>query len=228
MDSRRRCFLELLDLWSHEESLTHLFMVGDIFDLWIGGHDIFKKEYAALISALLRLQKTGVDVHYFEGNHDFHLSSFWQDELGIQVHTGPKTFQLGRYKVRVEHGDEMDPDDKGYLFLRWFLRTPLVKSLLCHGPGKVIQGLGSLASAQSQKHSHRKQPHGEAEIRQKFYTHTKKVSALEPLDFLISGHIHTRLDETIGKTRSLNLGTWTLQPCYFQLSSTKAEFINLL
>jgi UDP-2,3-diacylglucosamine hydrolase len=63
---------------------THLFLVGDIFDFWIGGHEYFVRKFSPIADHLRRIVSSGVEVHYFEGNHDLYLQAFWQDRLGIR------------------------------------------------------------------------------------------------------------------------------------------------
>lgn len=219
-------FLQFLKKLEREET-THLFLVGDIFDLWVGNHDYFKQRYSHIISTLTHLKEGGVEVHYFEGNHDLHLSKFWQDELGFIVHKGPEFFQLGPYRIRVEHGDQINPDDKGYLFLRWFLRTSPMK-FLCHFcPGKIVQWVGERASQKSRQYTSEVKTISKDEVLDKLRVHTERIFSHIPIDFLISGHIHIRLDEKVKATRVINLGTWLDRPCCFHLSGNTAQFIDL-
>lgn len=52
---------------------THLVLLGDIFDLWIGSHEYFIKKFSKIIAELKTISDRGVEIHYFEGNHDIHL-----------------------------------------------------------------------------------------------------------------------------------------------------------
>ena len=88
---------------------THLFLVGDIFDYWLGGHEYFIRKFSPIVDHLRRIVASGVEVHYFEGNHDLYLRDFWQDRMGVRVHGRSHLFQLEGLKVRVEHGDLVDP-----------------------------------------------------------------------------------------------------------------------
>ena len=102
---------------------SHLFLVGDVFDIWVSDYAYFKDEHRQLITALQELQQNQVEIHYFEGNHDLYLRQFWHNQLGFKIHEGPAFFNIGEMRLRVEHGDQVDREDRGYLFLRWFLRT---------------------------------------------------------------------------------------------------------
>src|SRR5689334_4808271 len=91
-DSKSKLFVRFLDdLLAQSrggvgEKPTHLFLVGDIFDLWIGSHDYFRQTFSEVVEAVSRLVQAGLQVHFFEGNHDLYLKTFWHDQLGVVVH----------------------------------------------------------------------------------------------------------------------------------------------
>jgi UDP-2,3-diacylglucosamine hydrolase len=99
-------FLDLLKkLESGEIETPQLFLMGDNFDLLFGHNDYiqtFSKEAILLLQTLS--QK--LEIHYFEGNHDFCLTELFPD---IQVYTReqqPIMFQLNEKKVAISHGDK--------------------------------------------------------------------------------------------------------------------------
>lgn len=216
------------------ERPTHLFFVGDIFDLWIEDHNYFKNKYQSIILEVQALIQEGVEVHYFEGNHDLYLKKFWQEELGVIVHEGPEYFQLGAWTVRVEHGDQMNLQDLGYLFLRWFLRTPIMKRVASQLPEAWVVKIGEEASKKSRAYttSGSKQVASEVSIL-KHREHARRAYGERPFDWLISGHIHEADDyifevENGSKVvRAINLGTWLKKASVYKLDSNTGNFLNL-
>lgn len=186
------------------------FLVGDIFDLWIGSHSYFIKKFQPLVKAIQDFVSAGGEVHYFEGNHDLHLKKFWQDELGVIVHSSPEYFHLDEDIVRIEHGDQMDPEDKGYLFLRAFLRTRLMTALALSLPGFIVSWIGQNMSRSSRSYTNSlRDPQ---KILRTIHSHAQKVFQQRPFQALIAGHVHLR-DETSfvingQKMISFNLGSW--------------------
>ena len=228
---RGRLFLDFLKSLSGRAGLTHLFMLGDIFDLWVADHRYFVERYAAIIAEIRRLKSEDVKISYFEGNHDLYLKHFWRDELGLTVHEGPTQLTLGNTRVRLEHGDQMDPDDRGYLFLRWFLRTPPIRFLNRHLPGRFVARLGDRASASSRQYTtHRKSIEPSTAVA-KLRDHARRVHAEVPFDLIITGHVHVRddceIDAASGRFRAVNLGSWFDRPCYFKLDAGGARFVEL-
>lgn len=221
-------FLESLD---GRPGTTHLFLLGDIFDLWVADHRWFIDRYRAIIGELRRLKSEGVEVHYFEGNHDLYLRYFFGDRLGLQVHDGPYTVELGQWTVRLEHGDEMDQDDRGYLLLRWLLRTALVRILVRNLPGALVARLGNRASDMSHKYVSGRKFEPDRDVIAMVRAHARRVAAIQRFDILISGHVHVRDDSRIEledrSVRSVNLGSWLDAPCFFLIDDRDAQFHEL-
>ena len=230
-DPRGRMLLDLLRSWSGTDQLTHLFLLGDIFDMWLADHRYFIDRYREIIGELTRLHTAGVEIHYFEGNHDLHLRKYWARELGFQVHEGPLTTGFQGRVLRLEHGDQMDPDDRGYLFLRWLLRTPVMRFVIHHLPGKLAANIGESASSRSRTYTSETKTISAENAVEKIRTHAAGMHETEPFDLLIAGHVHVRDDHSgtsrNGGFRAVNLGTWLDQPAYFLLDDEVAAFVEL-
>lgn len=218
----------LLSLLKKAQKEASLFVIlGDLFDIWVGSGKAFQKEYAPVIKALREL-KEKCPVYYFEGNHDFHLDKFWTKELDLEIFTGPKNFEFGGLKIRAEHGDEINRKDHGYLFLRWFLRTPPLKVLIENLPSRLVLGIGQRASKVSRDYTSQL-PNSSLDI---FRRYAQNLAKEQNLDLLLTGHTHVPDDFIFsydGKiSRLINLGSWFDGPHYLKISSQgKVSFINL-
>jgi len=210
---------------------THLFLVGDIFDFWLGGHEYFIRKFSPIVDHLRRIVACGVEVHYFEGNHDLYLRDFWQENLGIRVHPRACLFQLGDLRVRVEHGDLLDPADRGYRFLRRLLRTPVIEYAGSRLPGGLLARIGRVASRTSRRYTSQHKTISEKRARTTVRSHAQRAVHEEAFDLIVTGHVHVR-DEyefEVGgrKVRSVNLGSWADSPSAFRITDTRQEFIPL-
>ncbi len=210
---------------------THLFLVGDIFDFWLGGHPYFVRKFAPIVDHLERIVASGVEVHYFEGNHDLYLRDFWQDRVGVRVHGGAHLFHLGALRVRVEHGDLLDPTDRGYRFLRWLLRTPTIAFAGSRLPGGLLARIGRAASRTSRRYTSRHKTISEDRALFTIRSHAKRLIAQEPFDLIITGHVHVRDDHSFEfggrRIRSVNLGSWAEGPCTFRIGQDGQKFVDL-
>lgn len=190
--------------------LTHLFLMGDVFDMWVADHAYFQQKYARVIETLMKLKKKGVEIHYFEGNHDLYLKKFFSNQLGFSVHSSPIFYQLGDRNLRLEHGDQMDPSDSGYIFLRWLLRTPVLRLLALNLPGLAVKSIGEWASAKSRAYTSQKKTIDSNTAREVVRVHAEKIYGAREFDLMVCGHVHVPMDFFLsnGKSQVVNLGGW--------------------
>ncbi|MEM9208461.1 MAG: UDP-2,3-diacylglucosamine diphosphatase [Pseudomonadota bacterium] len=230
-DPRTRLFNHFLDSVAKDRGATHLILLGDVFDMWLGAHRYFIDRFSETVERLAAIHERGVEIHYFEGNHDLHLGPFWATKMGFRVHSDPVHLEIGADRVRLEHGDQMDPDDRGYIFLRWFLRTPPMRFLILHLPGALVGWIGERASAHSRTYTSETKTISRDTAVQKIRAHATKMRAEHAFDLIISGHVHVRDDVRIetatGSARSVNLGSWFDRPCCFQLDGDGGRFVEL-
>jgi len=190
----------------------HLFLLGDIFDLWVGGSNVFVNKFKPLVEALRELKSAGARITYIEGNHDVHIDSFWQKKLGIEVFVEAQFYKINGLEIRVEHGDLINLDDETYLKYRAFIRRSWVKPLSWLIPGKVWDEVGNYAARKSRKKSHVYRIRNEEKLHQMIRTHAERVYGEHPYDAIVSGHMHVHDDyrfQAQGKeARSFNLGSW--------------------
>lgn len=203
-----------------QRPVTHLFLLGDIFDLWIGEGRVFVERFRPIVDVLSKLRRQGVEVHYFEGNHDVHMSKFWEKQLGIPCWTEAKDFVIDGQVLRLEHGDLINLDDLAYLRYRKFYRHPIMEKAASILPGFFWDQLGQWASRTSRKYSSRDRSDREAELREHIRHHARRAYKERHYDAIITGHMHIRDDyqfevgsSATGKpVRSFNLGSWFEDP----------------
>lgn len=214
-DPKYAAFLRFLERCT-ELKPKHLFLLGDIFDLWISDRRYFVVRYAEAVKRLLYLKDLGTEIHYFEGNHDLDLKLYWQHHLGFDVQEEAAYFDLDGQLFRVEHGDQMDSADQGYLFLRWLLRSPLLRFLCRHLPDRGVEWIGRRASSASRKYTTHIKTTTQERTRAMIHAHACKSHRQRAFDVLVAGHVHVIDDSEIieggQRFRCLNLGSWFENP----------------
>ena len=215
---------------SQEEMVktTHLFLVGDIFDLWIGDSTLFYQKFKDIVEAIVSLKEKGVQVHYWEGNHDVHIKKFWEAKYQIPVHVDEKIFQLGSRKIRIEHGDFINPQDEAYLKYRDFIRRPFMEQIAYLVPGWAWDKIGNYASQKSRKHSSMRRQNQQEEFRQMIRSYAEKTARNSDFDILITGHMHIQdyyeFQVDGQKKISINLGSWLEEPTALLMTDSKCSF----
>lgn len=218
----------LSDLESGVKPCTKLYLLGDIFDLWIGDHEFFYQKFRPIIDLISQIKQKGADVYYFEGNHDVHVKNFWQARYDIPCFTEAQYFDFDDFRIRAEHGDQMNLEDLPYLRLRKFVRFSALEKLAYSLPGGFWNELGTKASQVSRHFSTKKRRDRQEEIRQIIRNHAHRVYSERKFDLIVSGHMHVRdeFDFRDGEKtiKSVNLGSWFDQPQVLQVLLQGKQF----
>jgi len=99
-------FLTILQkLDSDEIKIPQLFLMGDNFDLLFGYNNYIQTFSSEAISLLQKLSEK-IEIHYFEGNHDFCLSEIFPLISIYSREDQPILFTLDEKKVAISHGDK--------------------------------------------------------------------------------------------------------------------------
>ena len=172
-------FLEMLKKIDKGEIVTpQLFLMGDNFDLLFGYNDYiqtFSKEAIALLHKISEI----IEVHYFEGNHDFCLKEIFTNMNVYTRDEQPITFTLNDKKVAISHGDKY-VTGFGYNLYCTLLRNKTTLTLLRPFEKAII--------------NHRMQKLSQKKICHTFHGFEKRVEAIlahyEYADLVIEGHFH--------------------------------------
>lgn len=196
----------LIDFLASLRDAEAIYLVGDVFDFWLGYRRTLYRDHFPLLRTLADLTDAGVRVLVFSGNHDPDPGDFFS-EIGVEVSEGPRVEQMGRFTVRMEHGDTIDP--------RGVLRRTLCKAVrhpVARRAARFIPpaALWSLANAYALK------PHGDygpglpAGLTRDYFPAQVEAG----VDVLIMGHYHRAVHHRRGDARYFVLGDWRAQFTY--------------
>ena len=199
-----------------EGNTATLFIMGDLFDFWLGFPAHPYHHYEAVLDALQALVHSGCRLVYFEGNHDFHLGTIFRDRLGADIHTGPAIQTVQDRRLFLCHGDQINRADRGYRLLRLLLHNRLVATAVNFFPPSLALRIkkqlqqGSRASYQVKT-----ERWNYLEIIRSFARSVRK----EGCDGLVCGHFHLALREELEGTAFtiLSLGDWIEQFTYGEM-----------
>jgi len=108
-------------LQTEAQSAEALYILGDLFESWIGD-DAPDPAQLAAIAGLRTLTASGVPCFVMHGNRDFLLSRQFCDMSGAQLLPDPLIVTLHGEAVLVMHGDALCTDDRAYQRLRATVR----------------------------------------------------------------------------------------------------------
>ena len=224
-------FLQFLE--SQEEGLGRLVILGDLFEFLFGfnvparlkegssppGFFPFP-EYLPVFEALQRLVRQGIQITYIEGNHDFHLSSFFRDwfKIEIDVYPGGWNERLGGRPAFIAHGDLSNPLQWKYRFYRRLVKNPAVYRLIQRIGPRLTRHVAHRLSRESHQRYHVKGSRGMPSTFRSF-AHRK---FMEGFDVVILGHSHfpEKVEEEVEGRRCfyINVGDWVVHRSYLRFS----------
>ena len=94
-----------------------LYILGDLFEAWIGD-DAAGAPAAELADALQALSQHGVPVYFVHGNRDFLLGADYAARSGMRLLPDPAVIDLYGQATVITHGDLLCSDDTAYLAFR--------------------------------------------------------------------------------------------------------------
>lgn len=199
-----------------------IFIIGDLFDYWFEYKRVVQKGYYRTFTALRDLAENNVKIHYLIGNHDFLHRDFFEKEFGAGVYQNSLSIELDGKKFFMAHGDGLVKNDYGYLILKKVLRNRFIQkvySLIHPDWGIALASNTSKTSREYTKDKH----YGEIDgVREE-----ARSKLNNGYDFVIFGHTHQRVFESIEGGTYINLGTWLEKPCYGIYDSQKFEIIDI-
>ncbi|MCW2095928.1 MULTISPECIES: UDP-2,3-diacylglucosamine diphosphatase [Lelliottia] len=115
-------------LQGEARSADALYILGDLFEAWIGDDDPnpLHREIAAAIKALV---DSGVPCFFIHGNRDFLIGKRFARESGMMLLPEEQVLDLYGRQVLIMHGDTLCTDDTGYLAFRAKVHTPWIQTL---------------------------------------------------------------------------------------------------
>jgi UDP-2,3-diacylglucosamine hydrolase len=101
-----------------------LYILGDLFEAWIGDDDIDDAYNARIVAALRAVSDTGVKVSFMHGNRDFLIGQGFAGATGARLLPDPFDLALPEWSFVLAHGDALCLDDAEYQAFRARVRTP--------------------------------------------------------------------------------------------------------
>jgi UDP-2,3-diacylglucosamine hydrolase len=101
-----------------------LYILGDLFEYWVGDDDAEAPFNERVTAALAALAATGVKVYLLVGNRDFLIGEAFAQRAGLHLLADPTLIELGEQPALLTHGDLLCTDDRAYQEYRAQVRDP--------------------------------------------------------------------------------------------------------
>jgi len=209
-------------LSSIQNDATDLFILGDLFDMWFDYKRVVPRGFTRLFGKLAELSDSGIQIHYFIGNHDMWVFDYFEKELGFIIYRKPQSFNFDGKKFFIGHGDGIGSGDYSYKFIKRIFAGKLNQWLFARLHPNFGLGLANLLSKKSRISNGDFEESSndiENEILVRF---CKNKLKLEYFDFFIFGHRHIAMDYYLGNNSNyINLGEWVKKPHFAYFDGKK-------
>ena len=132
-------FLDFLRSFPSEAEA--LYLLGDLFDLWIGSPAFLTDSHRQIAAELGALRQRGRDVVYVEGNRDYHLKALYDGTVFGRVAEEGFDVTYGARRIHLAHGDLVNRGDRPYRFWRRLAKGPVLLGALQALPAGAARAL---------------------------------------------------------------------------------------
>jgi UDP-2,3-diacylglucosamine hydrolase len=102
-----------------------LYILGDLFEYWIGDDQLDHDPLANVVAQqLARAAKRGTRTYFMRGNRDFLIGTRFANEARLTLLSDPAQLTLGEQRILLMHGDTLCTDDVAYQEYRAQVRDP--------------------------------------------------------------------------------------------------------
>lgn len=168
-----------------------VYLLGDIWDFWYEYRDVVPKGYVRVFAALSDLMDAGINVYFFQGNHDVWTYRYFE-ELGMVRLVQPALVTIAGKNFCLGHGDGLGPVPSGYRLLRSIFHNRILQCLFSTLHPWLAFRLGNGWSKNNRLARHEEYVfRGEDEP---LYMFADEYSRSHGVDYFIFGHYHTAVD----------------------------------
>ena len=95
-----------------------LFILGDLFEAWVGDDITQQEGFEATCAQVLRDTAQRLPLFFLVGNRDFLVGAGLAEATGMRLLEDPTVFVFGEHRWLLSHGDALCIDDHEYLAFR--------------------------------------------------------------------------------------------------------------
>ena len=126
-----------VDFLLERKDVAHLYIVGDLFDYWIGPAHLESEDYRPLLAGLRKITRNGMRVSFVPGNRDYFVDRGFADATGVDLLPAETSFDLGGRRVFLAHGDFLYNKNPKYTAYRRVMRFGMLRSGYLALPARV-------------------------------------------------------------------------------------------
>ena len=201
-----------------------LYILGDLFEYWIGDDGAEKLGYSKQLEILTNLVQSGKEVYFMHGNRDFLVGTKFNQATGVKILDDPTKIELDGKSCLLKHGDDLCTDDVEHQKFRTMTRDASWQQTVL---SKTIEERLVMASQMRQMSGSSYKP---SEIMDVNEQTIEQLFINANIDVLIHGHTHRphTHDYSINdqNKKRIVLGDWHKGISYLKVDKKGFELIH--
>ncbi|MEO8250244.1 MAG: UDP-2,3-diacylglucosamine diphosphatase [Burkholderiales bacterium] len=179
--------------WFSTESADALFILGDLFEVWVGDDAAEADPFAERCIALLKRAAASMDVFFLHGNRDFLVGAHLMQQCGATLLADPTVLSFAGQRWLLTHGDALCLADTDYMAFRAQVRHPQYQRTFL---AKALPERQAIARQMRQQSEARKGSEVEFADVDRDAARQWLLAAQAPV--MIHGHTHKPADHDLG------------------------------
>ena len=195
---------------SIREDAKALYLLGDIFDFWFEYKEAVPRGFTRFLGKLAELSDSGVEIHFFIGNHDIWVFDYLPKEIGLILHKTPWVTKIDGKTFYMAHGDGLGDCPRSFKLIRWIFHNRICQVLF----RSLHPDIGINLAYKWARHSRGKEQKNPSpflgEEKENLIEYSKSYIQTHPeIDYLVFGHRHVPLNWMLNsKSRMIIVGEW--------------------
>lgn len=136
---QRKPFLDFLE--EQRARARELYLLGDIFDFWIGPRHLRAPDFRDALEGIRACVRAGVRVSFVPGNRDYFVEERFEAATGVRLAGDSVSLQLGGRRVLAAHGDFVYNRNPKYAAYRRLMRFRALREFYLAVPEFVSRGI---------------------------------------------------------------------------------------
>lgn len=220
-----RLFFEFLQTTAlHAQAL---YILGDLFEYWLGDDTLDAPLNQQVCLALRHLADSGVAVYFMHGNRDFLIAAQFADACHATLLADPSLIDMYGTPTLLMHGDTLCTDDVSYLAFRAQVRDPHWQSQFLAQPLAARIALAQQARSQSESAKQGKS----TEIMDVNADAVQEILRQYAYPRLIHGHTHRQALHNLSvdghPSQRWVLPDWYEHGGYLRCDTQQCQFVSL-
>lgn len=127
-----------------------IFILGDLFEVWVGDDAAMSDGFERQCAALLRQASARRPIFFMHGNRDFLVGQAFAAQSGMTLLRDPTVLVLHGERWLLSHGDMLCIDDTDYILFRAQVRDPAWQRAFLSKPLDERRAVGRAMRARSE------------------------------------------------------------------------------